>query len=312
MIELHRHWDVCVRHSTWLEIAQNLGLEAQSTSLEAFKKKVILDQPLASLNEVLARFEYLRKIFVSPDLLTRFARESAEDCIQEQMTAVEFRYSPNFLCDLAGLDWQESLVAIQEGFRETQSRHPELQIRLIAIASRESSEETMARTVEFAIQNQNAFCGIDLAGPENLRAPKTYRSLLAPARTAGLNITIHAGEGTPAHHIWEAIDDLGAKRIGHGTSLFEDPELPAVLRKRSICLEMCPTSNRITRAVPELTQHPLARALRAGIPVCINTDDPAIFGVTLPGEVAIAKNIIGLSDTELALCQKHAAEHQFT
>jgi adenosine deaminase len=311
MIELHRHWDVCIRHSTWLELAQNAGLEPQSQTLEEFKGKVTLVRPMSGLNEVLEHFEYLRLIFRSTAILERLAFESVEDCVREGITSVEFRYSPSFLCDQSGLDWQESLNQLLLGFERAQKIYPEISVRLIAIASREASDSVLEKTIQFAIKNQKLFCGIDLAGPENLRPPRTYRELLLPAQKAGLKATIHAGEGTSADHIWQAIDDLGAQRIGHGTSLFEDLQLVEELKKRSICLEMCPTSNWITRAIPSLAEHPISRALRHGVPVSINTDDPAIFDVTLPGEIKIAKNIIGLSDQEVALCQAHALRHRF-
>jgi adenosine deaminase len=83
------------------------------------------------------------------------------------------------------------------------------------------------------------------------------------------------------------------------------------LRDRSICLEMCPTSNWLTRCVPTFEAHPLPAVLRAGIPVCINTDDPGIFDVTMPGEIQICREKMGMSAAEIAQCTAHAVRASF-
>jgi adenosine deaminase len=85
----------------------------------------------------------------------------------------------------------------------------------------------------------------------------------------------------------------------------------AYLRDQAICLEMCPTSNWLTRCVPTLEAHPLPAVLRAGIPVCVNTDDPGIFDVSLPGELRICRERMGISDAELAQCMEHARRASF-
>jgi adenosine deaminase len=128
---------------------------------------------------------------------------------------------------------------------------------------------------------------------------------------AGGQITIHAGEASGPENIWEAIELLGAQRIGHGITSVQDPVLMRYLADKQICLEMCPTSNWLTQAVPSLEEHPLPKALRAGVPVSINTDDPTVFGTTLPQEIQICWQKMGMSEAELRLCQKNAWQASF-
>ncbi|MEN9722528.1 MAG: adenosine deaminase, partial [Pseudomonadota bacterium] len=138
-----------------------------------------------------------------------------------------------------------------------------------------------------------------------------FQSAFQHAKRAGAKITIHAGESTGPETIWTAIEDLGANRIGHGVSAIQDPMLVEFLRDRKICLEMCPTSNWLTRVVPSFEAHPLPALLRAGVPVCINTDDPTLFGTTLPSETTLVRERMGLSAEEIALTQRWAFESRF-
>jgi aminodeoxyfutalosine deaminase len=110
----------------------------------------------------------------------------------------------------------------------------------------------------------------------------------------------HAGETTGPETIWSALHNLHAERIGHGTSAVLDPSLLDHLAANGIPVEVCPTSNIRTRAVPELAAHPLPRLLEAGVPVTLATDDPGMFHTDLNREYLLCHNHFGLSRDELA------------
>ncbi len=103
----------------------------------------------------------------------------------------------------------------------------------------------------------------------------------------------HAGETTGPQTVWDALNELGAERIGHGISAAQDPELLAHLAERQIGMEICPTSNVRTRAVASLDEHPLPQLVEAGLLVTINSDDPPMFGTTLNDEYAVAARLLG-------------------
>ncbi len=309
--ELHRHLDVCTRISTLLEWAQADGLEAQSTSLAAFQNKIWLTEPLTSLEAVLGTFKLFQQVLSRPERLVRLAFEAAEDCAREGTSYVEFRYSPAFVAEYGRISWSDILFAFEQGLARARAMYPQLKTPLICISSREYGPDEAARTVEFALENKKSFVGIDLAGGTGDFSCRRFGQAFAPAVAQGMAVTVHAGESDGPESIWEAIEILGARRIGHGVSSVRDEELMRTLQSRGICLEMCPTSNWITRAVPSIEEHPLRQVIEAGIPVCINTDDPGVFPVTLGQEYELARTTLGLSQEQLEWCRKSAWDSKF-
>ncbi|MCB1032265.1 MAG: adenosine deaminase [Acidobacteria bacterium] len=315
--ELHRHLDVSLRLSTLLELARKLGLEGQSTSLEAFRRKVELRQPMESLAEVLSRFTIFQKVLSRPEDLERVAWEAAWDCHREGIRRVELRFSPSFICEDGSLTWQEALDAFEAGLERARSELPDLSAGLIVIASRDYGPDSAARTAELYLENRHRLIGLDLAGSELDHPARLFAEAFRPVAEAKkrqpeeIHVTIHAGEAAGPESVWEALELLGAERIGHGIRAFEDPVLVEHLRLQGTCLEMCPTSNWITRAVPSLEAHPLKTALENGVAASINTDDPTVFGVTLEDEIAVARDRIGLSDEQIRQSFEHAASASF-
>ncbi|HTZ42916.1 MAG TPA: adenosine deaminase [Jatrophihabitans sp.] len=150
-----------------------------------------------------------------------------------------------------------------------------------------------------------------LGGPE-IGVPRAqFQPYFDQARAIGLRSVPHAGETTGPETIWDSIRLLGAERIGHGTSAAQDPELLAYLRENRIALEVCPTSNVATRAVPSLAEHPLPRLVEAGVPVTINSDDPPMFSTDLNNEYRIAGELLGLDEAGVADLARTAVTASF-
>ena len=150
--------------------------------------------------------------------------------------------------------------------------------------------------------------GFGLGGPEIGIERAAFAGPFAAARDAGLRSLPHAGETTGPATVWSALRDLGAERIGHGIGAVDDPALVGYLAEHRIPLEVCPTSNLRTGAVPELAAHPLPRLLRAGVPVTLNTDDPGMFGCDLIGEYRLAHDVLGLTRAELLTVTRTALD----
>jgi adenosine deaminase len=131
-----------------------------------------------------------------------------------------------------------------------------------------------------------------------------YAPAFHRAADAGLGRTVHAGEGRPAAEIGVAIEELGAQRIGHGTTLLDDPEVLALVIERGVTIEACPTSNVHTGVISSIGDHPLKEWLPRGVRVCICPDNTFLSGVTASEELDRTVAALGLSaDQRTALIQ---------
>jgi len=187
-----------------------------------------------------------------------------------------------------------------------------LQLRWCFDIPGEAGEEAGDITLDMALlMRPDGLVSFGLGGPE-LGVPRsTFAEHFAAARAAGLHSVPHAGESTGPESIWEALDTLGAERIGHGIAAARDEALLARLRDQAIPLEVCPTSNVCTRAVPSLAEHPLPALVAAGVPVTINSDDPPMFSTTLNREYEIAAELLKLDEAGIAELAKAAVRASF-
>ncbi|CUR59921.1 putative adenosine/adenine deaminase 1 [metagenome] len=167
-------------------------------------------------------------------------------------------------------------------------------------------------TLEFALDHRtDALVGFGLGGPEIGVPRPQFKPHFDAARAAGLHSVPHAGETTGPQTVWDALHELGAVRIGHGTTSAQDPELLAHLAEHRIPLEVCPSSNIATRAVATLAEHPIVAFRDAGVVVTVNSDDPPMFGTDLNGEYEIAADLLGLGPEGVADLAKAAVGASF-
>ena len=309
--ELHRHLDVCTRVETLHELALAQEIPMASCPLDEFKRRALISRPMSDLGTVLAQFQIFQRVLRTHEILERVAFEAVEDCYREGIRYVELRFSPSFVAENSGMAFDEVLVGFEAGVQKARVRYPDIQVGLICIASRDYGIDSVAETVEFFLKHDHRLIGLDLAGDETRWPNSLFESAFRPAVKVGANITLHAGESTDAQEVWIAIERLGAKRIGHGVRSIQDPSLVRYLAQQKICLEICPTSNWLTHCTPNLSEHPLPFLLRAGVPVCINTDDPGIFALTLQGEVEVARTQMGVSEAEIRQCFENAWAARF-
>jgi aminodeoxyfutalosine deaminase len=171
-----------------------------------------------------------------------------------------------------------------------------------------AADETLAIALE---QRPDGLVSLGLGGPEAGVPRPQFAPHFHAARAAGLRSVPHAGETTGPETVWDAIEHLGAERIGHGINAIHDADLVAHLAANAIPLEVCPTSNVRTGAVASLAQHPLPQLVAAGVTVSINSDDPPMFGTTLNDEYAVAADLLGLDAAGLAGLATAAVDASF-
>ena len=169
-------------------------------------------------------------------------------------------------------------------------------VRLIASVNRHESHELAEQVAWLAAeQKDRGLIAMDLAGNEAEFKSEPFYGVFKEARQAGLHMTIHAGEWGPAANVKEAIEVMGAERIGHGVRVLEDDHVVALAKERKTTFEVCVTSNYQTGVVTALEEHPLGAMLKAGLNATINTDDPSISRITLSQEYHTVCESLGLS-----------------
>jgi aminodeoxyfutalosine deaminase len=171
-----------------------------------------------------------------------------------------------------------------------------------------SAEETVRMALDLRPEGLVSF---GLGVPEIGVPRPQFRPYFERARAEGLHSVPHAGETTGPETVWDALRELGAERIGHGTSAVLDPALLAHLAKHQIPVEVCPTSNVATGAVAELSAHPIVDLVSAGVRVTVNSDDPPMFATTLNQEYTVAARLLGLDDIGVGNLAKAAVRSSF-
>ena len=194
-----------------------------------------------------------------------------------------------------------------------------LRLNWVFDAARQFGADAAMEVVRAAERSgSESIVAFGIGGDEMSVATREFRPVYEQAANNGLHLLMHAGEVGGPDKIREAIELLGAERIGHGIAAAQDPALMDLLADRRIPLEICPQSNLRTGAlakqlsIPDakIERHPLPQLWRHGIPVVLSTDDPAMFHTTLLAEYENAAKM-GLSETELAQLAEMSFAHAF-
>jgi adenosine deaminase len=240
---------------------------------------LVRDTPCPSLVDYLKPWQVLRRIPNSKMNLKRLSDDAFESLAHNNVKFVELRSSVIYLTTLLNCTVHEALALLIETIRESSEKY-NIATGLILTVTRGDNSSIQLATLLTAYRDlgcPKAVVGIDLAGDEEVPIPSELPSLFKSAKDRyGLGITIHAGETGRSENILAAINDFGADRIGHGTAAGSNPDVMDILRKRDICVEVCPISNRLTGAVEKINMHPLLEFYRSGVPFVICSDNPGI------------------------------------
>lgn len=193
---------------------------------------------------------------------------------------------------------KQDLAAIFDALAKEAALSP-VPIRWILDATRQWGAIPAIPVFDFAAERINdGVVAVGLGGFEQLGPATWFRRLFDEAREKGLHLTCHAGETTTAQAVWDAVN-VGSERIGHGIRAAEDPRLMELLAQWKIPLEICLSSNVRTGAVASISEHPVRTLYDAGVPIILDTDDPALFECTLDGEYALAAQQFRFTPAEL-------------
>jgi adenosine deaminase len=219
--ELHIHLEGAIRTATIIEIAKEHGIDLPAYDVEALNPHVKVYEQWENLDTVLEAFGIAQKSIISPQVLERIAWELFEDSARQNIQLFEVRFSPDWAFSGHDLDWDLALHGILRAKEKAEAQFG-MAIGIIAISSRSMGVESCEKTIDWAIQHRDLIHGIDLADSEAQHPISEFIRPVLRAKDAGLGITIHSGEDTPASAVFDTIQAVAPARIGHGIHIIED------------------------------------------------------------------------------------------
>jgi adenosine deaminase len=296
-IELHCHLDGSVRPETIIDIAKEEGISIPYYDIENIKKEVTAPEECKSLDEYLKRFELPNLVMQSKESLRRITFELLEDCAKENVKYIEVRFAP-LLHIAKGLSVEEVIESVITGIKDAEAKY-DIKGNVILSCMRFMSVDRAFEVVEAG--KKYLFKGvvaIDLCAAEGEGFCEKFIEPIALARDYGYRVTIHAGETGIGKNVLEAVELLGAERIGHGVFIKDCIEAYNIVKDKGITLEMCPSSNIQTKAIDAFKNHPIYDFYNDGIRVTVNTDNRTVSDTNMTKECDILLREFNISFEE--------------
>ncbi len=308
--EIHIHLEGSIRTQTIIDIAREYNLKLPAYKAEELDKHVKVYDQMRDLAAVLEAFGIFQNCITSPKVVERIAWELFEDAAAQNIRLFEVRFSPDWAFHGHNLDWDACLDALLRA-KERAERELDMAVGYIAITSRSMGPESCTKTVDWAIRHRDHILGVDLADAEDMFPIHDFARPILRAKMAGLKVTVHSGENTPASSVVETIRAVHPDRIGHGIHIIEDMDAVELVKENGVTLEVNPWSNYLTNSVPTIEAHPLKKLFDLGVQVTINSDDPEVLETNLNNEYRIAHEVLGMSLDEIRTCNEYACEASF-
>jgi adenosine deaminase len=314
LVELHQHVDGSIPPRVTWELMQLHQLAPVGTLAEMERLLALQPEEEGSLLAYLDKFQYPLWITQFYENIGTVVERIVEEAYALGVRVLELRYSP-IIHTYSGLTPRQAIAAVLSGLNRARERRPDLRAGLVVIAMRQHGPHIAKILARLSIAEAERFhsrtgvVGFDIAGAERGNPPRLFREAYDVARAGGLGLTAHAGEDEGPQSVWEAIEVLGARRIGHACSAVQDRELVRRLAADRILVECCLTSNYQTGSVKRGDAHPIFAFLEAGIPVAICTDNTTVSSTDLARESQQVAERLG--DEAVAGIHRGARAHSF-
>lgn len=314
MYDLHLHLDGSVSAAFLLAQAQKEGICLPAGTEEELLPFLTAGSSCTSLNEYLCKFELPLSLLQTEDALEGCVYDLLARLSGMGLDGAEIRFAPQ-LHQKKGLTMEAVIEAAASGIQKGRRDFP-LKSGLILCCMRtdmklaENFEKNM-KTVRLAKHYfGNDVLALDLAGAEALYTTGLFEDIFTEAAALSIPFTVHAGEAAGPESIRKALE-YGAVRIGHGVRCIEDEWLTDELIQKQIPLEICPSSNVQTKAVSDITAHPVLRLLDAGMCVTVNTDNMTVSNTTLASEFALLSSRLGMTPSQHSRLLENAKKASF-
>lgn len=321
LTELHIHAGGGLRPSAMWSIAHQQGIRLPFKDYWEFTEFLtITKEKLMDLDSFLYSdknpFDWCERIQSSPIAMEQTIYEMASKAYRaNRIETLEIRFTPMKRNNQGEQDLDHIIMGALRGMDRAMLDYP-IKVGLLFCLEKNFSDELNRITVEKAIKYQSrGVVGVDLAGlskPGSLK-PEEMAETFKIAKDAGLGVTVHAGEDDESMGVREAIEVLGADRIGHGIKAVHEPETLALIKERGVVMEFCPASNVVLGLLdgPDGIKQVVDTFLEHGIKFTINTDDPVFFDTNMQGEVRMLLDDKILTPEQFRQCNAWAEEASF-
>ncbi len=313
--ELHLHLEGMLSPTRVISLAKKYSVSLDSDELASRYN-------LRGFTQFLELYKWATSFLREPEDYAQLAQDAATALHEQGVVYAEITLSVGVML-LRKQNVAENFHALKKVFTRNFTASPPSengpQVQFIFDAVRQFGPTPAMEVARIAAELKNQGVVAFGLGGDELSVPlSNFRPIYKFAAGHGLHLLVHAGETGGPEQIQDAIDILGAERIGHGIAAIRSSTLITTLANRKIPLEICPTSNLRTNALSiqlnsahsKLAHHPLPKFFRQGVPVTISTDDPAMFNTTLLEEYSAALQM-GLSFEDLLVMNRTAFEHSF-
>jgi adenosine deaminase len=291
-IDLHLHLDGAITLDIAKKLASLQNITLPTNDDAKLEKLLSVPEDCESLNDFLKCFELPLTLLQTPEGLSESVRLVGDNIASQGVVYAEIRYAPQLHCD-KGMTQEDAIKAALDGLKKTKLKANLILCLMRGEGNEAQNEETLELAKKYLVKD-GGVVAIDIAGAEALYNTSKYKEIFAKAKSYNIPFTIHAGEADGSLSVKNAID-YGAVRIGHGVRINEDPKVVDLVKDKGIYLEMCPTSNRQTHAVEDMSKYPFMDYLEKGIKVTLNTDDMGIERTTLANEFRYMEKNYGLT-----------------
>jgi adenosine deaminase len=292
LADLHRHLEGSIRPATAVELAARAGIR---NSPAQWRSAFVAADREAGLLPYLAKIENATALVRTLDDWRRVTAEAVSDASSDGLTALELRFSPQFIAAMTGLDADDVIEAVSDA---AAGAGLPIEVGLIGIIVRDEGPDSAMAQARRLLRHRSALVGVDLAGDEAGYPAALFAPAFRLAREGGLPATVHAGEAAGPRSVWNSLR-LNPQRIGHGVRSTEDPRLLEHLAASGVTLEVAITSNVQTGAARSRSRHQLAALVAAGVRVALCTDNPTVSDTRLTREYEIARDLIDAAALEV-------------
>ena len=304
MIDLHLHLDGSLTPEDLVAMSRLTGEPLPTEDREELRAGMTFDGR-GTLGDYLKKFDLPLSVMQTGD-----AVQYAVQSLGNRLAAMGYDYAEVRFAPCLHTEKGSSMDAIVQGAVKGLLSTP-LPMGLILCCMRGREEKENLRTVELAAEwRGRGVVGVDLAGAEAIYPTKGYREVFSLAAKLGLNITIHAGEAAGEDSVRAALD-FGARRIGHGVAAAKSESLLKRIKECGVAIEVCPTSNLQTGAVPSLQKHPIPIFLKKGIPIILCSDNMTVSDTDIPREKQRLQAVFSYGEEDFSAWEAVARTHCF-